>query len=41
MSGGDILATYGLYPYSYVSETYTPTTIGSYAIMQLKGSVCF
>jgi hypothetical protein len=41
MAGGDLLAVYGLYPFSYVSETYTPTTIGAYAIMQLKGSVAY
>jgi hypothetical protein len=41
MAGGDILACYGLYPYSYVSETYTPVTVSTYQIMQLKGSVCY
>lgn len=41
LSGGDVLAVYGLYPYSYVSEQYTPSIVTTYNIMQLSGYVAF
>jgi hypothetical protein len=41
LSGGDLLAVYGLYPYNYVNETYTPSIITSYGIMQLDGFVAY
>jgi len=41
LAGGDLLAVYGLYPYNYVNETYTPSIITTYGIMQLDGYVAY
>jgi len=39
MSGGDLLAVYGIFPYDYISEKYVPSGLTTYQIMALKGYV--